>query len=81
MDIKLIKKCQSSQKEYLILNPPYTIFGSPSIPTSNSIIMRVEGLRKMIKDLSDKDSFRIEWFAGNKATEFSFLKENSKVDE
>jgi hypothetical protein len=74
MKTKKIIKCNSIEKEFLILDPPYTVFGEPYIEQSQSIIMKVGGLREMIKDLDDNDSFRIEWFAGNKATEYSFLK-------
>lgn len=74
LDTEIVKKSNSRNIERLILNPPYTVFGSPSIPFSQSIIMRVGGLREMIKDLDDEDSFRIEWFSGNRATEYSFIK-------
>ncbi len=79
MKTRIIKKCSSEYEERLIINPPYTVFGTPSIPQSQSIIMTVSGLREMIKDLDDKDDFRIEWFAGNKATEYSFIKHNKKI--
>jgi hypothetical protein len=69
---RVVKKSQSGQPEYLITNPPYTCYGLPRIETSQSIIMRVGGLKEMIKDLSDEDSFRIEWFA-NGATEYSYI--------
>ncbi len=74
MKTKIVKKSQSENKEHLILNPPYTVYGTPHIETSQSIIMKVGGLRKMIEGLGDEDSFRIEWFAGNKAIEYSFIK-------
>jgi hypothetical protein len=73
---KIVKKCESPDIERLILDPPYIIFGSPSIPESQSMIMKVGGLRKILDefDLRDDDSLRIEWFAGDRATEYSFLK-------
>ena len=79
MKTKIVKKAPlCKKKEYLITNPPYTVFGSPSFqPRSESIIMKVGGLKQMIKDLDDEDSFRIEWFDGNKATEYSFIKHKS----
>lgn len=64
----------SIQEQRIIIEPPYTVFGSPSLPESQSIIVKVGGLRKMIKGLADDDSFRIEWFAGTRATEYSFYK-------
>lgn len=82
MKTKIIKKSNSSEPEHLIIDPPYTIFGRPSFPPqSQSIIMVVGGLREMIKDLDDDDSFRIEWFAGNRATEYSFLKSNKNIKQ
>lgn len=71
---KVVKKSNSDEEERLILNPPYTVFGSPRIETGQSIIMKVGGLRQMLEGLSDEDSFRIEWFAGYRATEYSYLK-------
>jgi hypothetical protein len=76
---KVVIKSNSDEEERLILNPPYTVFGSPHIEQSQSIIMRIGGLKQMIEGLDDEDSFRIEWFA-DKATEFSFLK-HKKGDE
>lgn len=78
MKTTVVRKSGSSKVERLINKPPYTVYGTPSIPQSQSIIMKVGGLRKMLKDLDDEDSFRIEWFAGNRATEYSFLTENEK---
>lgn len=40
--------------------------------------MKVGGLKEMIKELDDEDSFRIEWFSGNKATEYSFIRKSVK---
>jgi len=60
-------------KEQLIIDPPYIMFGYPSIPTSQSIIMKVGGLRKILDELNDEDSLRIEWFAGFRATEYSVI--------
>ena len=73
MKTKIVVKSNSEAEEHLIIDPPYTVYGTPSIPTSQSIIMKVGGLKKMIEGLSDDDSFRIEWFQ-NKATEYSFIK-------
>lgn len=78
MKTKIVVKSPSRNKEYLIVDPPYTIFGTPHLQTSQSIIMKVGGLKEMIKDLDDNDSFRIEWFA-QKATEYSFIKHDEKV--
>ena len=74
MKTRIVKKSESNEKEYLILNPPRAVFGTPCLEKSQSIIMKVGGLRKMIKGLADDDSFRIEWFADNRATEYSFFK-------
>jgi hypothetical protein len=71
---EVIKAPLSKNKEFLITNPPHTIFGTPSLPQSQSIIFKVGAMKEMLNDLDDDDSFRIEWFAGNKATEYSFLK-------
>ncbi len=73
METKIVVKSNSEVEEHLIIDPPYTVFGTPSIPTSQSIIMKVGGLKKMIEGLNDDDSFRIEWFQ-NKATEYSYIK-------
>ena len=75
---KVVKKCNSQYKEYLIIDPPYTIFGNSTLRPSFSIIMRVEGLKKMIENLSDDDSFRIEVFHDS-ATEYSFIKHGDEV--
>jgi len=75
MKTKIIKKSASDSEEHLIIDPPYTVFGTPHIETSQSIIMNVGGLKKMLEGLSDEDSFRVEWFAGYKATEYSFIKD------
>ena len=72
METKIVVKSNSEVEEHLIIDP-YTVFGTPSIPTSQSIIMKVGGLKKMIEGLNDDDSFRIEWFQ-NKATEYSYIK-------
>lgn len=74
MKIKKVIKSSSKNEEFLIENPPYTVYGSPSIPKSQSIIMKVGGLKQMIENLDDEDSFRIEWFGEYKATEYSFIK-------
>ena len=78
MKTKIVKKSESNEKEYLILDPPRTVFGVPSLEESQSIIMKVGGLRKMIKGLADDDSFRIEWFTGSRATEYSFFKKKKE---
>lgn len=76
MKTKIVKKAPLCQEEeHLIIDPPHTVYGTPSFPPrSASIIMKVGGLRQMIEGLDDEDSFRIEWFDGNKATEYSFIK-------
>lgn len=74
----IVNKSGSTEEERMFVNPPYTIFGSPSIPQSQSIIMMVGGLREMLRGLGKDDSFRIEWFADNKATEYSFFKHKKK---
>lgn len=76
MKTKIVKKAPLCTKdEHVIIDPPYTIYGSPSLPQSQSIIMKVGGLRKMLDefDLKGDDSLRIEWFA-DRATEYSFIK-------
>ena len=73
MKTKIVVKSNSETEEHLIIDPPYTVYGTPSLPTSQSIIMKVGGLKKMIEGLNDDDSFRIEWFQ-NKATEYSYIK-------
>ena len=70
---KEVKKCSSQDKEYLITNPPYTIFGHSTLHPSFSIIMKVGGLKEMIENLSDEDSFRIELFH-DREMEYSFIK-------
>jgi hypothetical protein len=82
MDVKKIKKTSLSgdykYNEYIITDPPHTVIMTPSFqPRSQGITMRVGGLKEMIKELDDEDSFRIEWFDGYKATEFSFIKDKS----
>lgn len=74
MKTKFVKKCNANVQERLIVNPPYTVFGHTLINPSFSMIMKVGGLRKMIEDLGDEDSLRIEMFHGNKPTEYSFIK-------
>lgn len=75
MKTKIIKKAPlSTKEEHLIIDPPYTVFGTPHLPVSQSIIMKVGGLKKMIDGLDEEDSFRIEWFADSRATEYSFIK-------
>ncbi|MCK5235596.1 MAG: hypothetical protein KAR06_01315, partial [Deltaproteobacteria bacterium] len=64
----------SKSEERIFVDPPRTIYGSTSIPDSFSLIMKVDGLRQMLEGLEDEDSFRIEVFAGNRATEYSYLK-------
>ena len=78
MKTQIVKKALNCKKEeHLIIDPPYTIFSTPSFqPRSASIIFRVGAMKQMLKDLKDEDSFRIEWFDGNKATEYSFIREN-----
>jgi hypothetical protein len=77
--VKVIQKSASENKEYLILDPPYTVFGHTSLPPSSfSIIMKVGGLREMLEGLSNKDSFRIEIF-NRKNTEFSFVKDGDLI--
>lgn len=69
----IIKAPLSKRKEKLFINPPYTLIGSDSIPESFSMLLSVGGLKKMLKNLKDTDSFRIEIFPGSKATEFSYI--------
>lgn len=79
MKTEIVKKAPNcKQEEHLIIEPPYTVFGTPSIPQSQSIIMEVGGLRKMLDefDLKEGDRLRIEWFAGYRATEYSFIKKD-----
>ena len=71
---KIIGKIISGAPEYLILNPPHTVFLTPSLRKSQSITMKVGGLRQMLKGLKAEDSFQIEWFASCRATEYSFIK-------
>lgn len=73
MRTKVVKKSGSSEEERLIIDPPYCVFGLPSLAQSESIIFKVGALRKMMKGLGDNDSFRIEWFA-DRATEYSYFK-------
>jgi len=65
-------------EERQIVDPPHTVFGCPALPQSQDIIMKVGGLRKMIKDLNDEDSFRITWYASRKTTEYSYIKPSKK---
>lgn len=74
----IVKAPNCKDTEHLIVDPPYTLYGSPSLPQSQSIIMKVGGLKKMIENLSDDDSFRIEWFGSYRATEFSFIKKSNQ---
>ena len=77
MKTRVVKKAPlCKDKELLILDPPYTIFGSDCIPESFTITMKAEGLRKMLDEFSlgGEDTFRIEVFPGNRAHEFSFIK-------
>ena len=75
MEKEKIKKAPNCEKEeHIIVSPPYCIYGTPHIEQSQSIIFKVGAMKEMLKDLSDEDSFRIEWFAGNRATEYSFIK-------
>lgn len=71
----VVKKSGSREEERMFIDPPYTVFGSPVLPQSQSIIMKVGGLRQMLESagLGDDDSFRIEWF-NHKPTEYSFFK-------
>jgi len=69
-----VVKSNSKNEERMFIKPPYTVYGSPSLPQSQSIIMKVGGLRKMLERLGDDDSFRIEWFASDRETEYSFFK-------
>jgi len=78
METKIVKKAPYCQEEeHLIVSPPYCIFGTPHIDQSQSIIFKVGAMKEMLESLDNEDSFRIEWFAGNRATEYSFIK-NSK---
>lgn len=77
MKTKIVKKCQSPDKEHLILDPPYTVFGHDVLRPNFSIIMKVGGLKKMIEKLDDEDSFRIELFH-DKATEYSYIKNGDR---
>lgn len=70
---KIVKAPLSKSEERLFVNPPYTLIGSDIIPESFSILLSVDGLRKMLNGLKDTDSFRIEVFPGNRATEFSYI--------
>ena len=70
---KVVRKCGSKNKEYLILNPPHTICGNTTIPKSFSLIMKVDGLKKLLENLSNEDFFRIEIFS-ERPVEYSFIK-------
>lgn len=78
MKIKTIKKSLSSDREYLIIEPPYTVFGHSVLNPNFSIIMKVGGLKKMIKNLCDEDCFRIEVFH-DKAIEYSYIKNGDRI--
>lgn len=78
MKTKKVIKSESYYEERLIENPPYCVFGTPSLPFSQSIIFTVGAMRKMLEGLKDEDSFRIEWFAA-KATEYSYIIEGKKI--
>ena len=65
------------EAERLIIDPPYTVFGHTALPKSLSLTMRVGGLKDMLKDLGNEDTFRIEVFP-DKATEYSFIRHKSK---
>lgn len=77
---KVVKAPLAQDEERLIENPPYTIFGNTSIPSSFCITMKAGGLRKMLDEfkLDGEDTFRIEVFSGARATEFSFIKHKKK---
>lgn len=77
MKTKIVKKCDSPNKEHLILDPPYTVFGHSVLLPSFSVVMKVGGLKQMIKDLDDEDSLRIELFH-DKATEYSYIKNSDR---
>ena len=72
--IKVVKS-SSSEEERMFIRPPYTVISTPHIGNSQSILLRVGGIREMIRGLGEEDSLRIEWFCGDKPTEFSFFKE------
>lgn len=59
-------------------DPPYTVFGSTSLPQEFHITMTVKGLRQMLEGLSDDDSFGVTCFANNRATEYSFIRGEKK---
>lgn len=81
MKTEIVKKSNSEQKEYLIKDAPYTLFGSPSIPESITFTMKAGGLRKILDEfeLDGDDTFRIEVFSGSRATEYSFIKHEKAV--
>ena len=78
MKTKIVKKCQCEEPERQFINPPYTVFGHTAIPKSFQITMKVAGLKKMLKELDDDDTFRIEIFAEPGGHEFSFIKNSKK---
>lgn len=71
---KVVKAPLAKNEERMFIDPPYTVIGSPHIPESYCITMRVDGLKKMLEDLEGRDIFRIEVFGGYRATEFSYIK-------
>jgi hypothetical protein len=78
LETKLVRKSQSEDKEYQFTSPPHAISLRPHLPESDYIVLNVGALRQMLEGLSDDDSFRIQWFAGNKATEYSYLKRGDR---
>lgn len=57
----------------IIQNPPYTVYGHTVLTPSFSVIMKIEGLRKMLEGLDSEDSFQIEVFE-NKQPEYTIIK-------
>lgn len=79
LETKVVKKaplCTSEERQFT--DPPYTVFLSPSMRTTESLTMKVGGLRQMLEGLDDDDSFRIQWFAESRATEYSYIKKTKK---
>ena len=62
--------------EQRIIDPPRIVYGYPSIPKSQSIIMNIGELRQILEDWEDKDSLRIKWFAEAKEIEYSIVPKN-----
>lgn len=80
METTIVKKSLSVDKEYLILDPPYTVYGHTSLsPQIFSLVMNVGPLKQMIENLGDDDSFRIEIFNG-KPIEYSYIKNRDRCN-